>query len=163
MHSPAHTPAAVLLHNIRSMHNVGAFFRTMDAMGAGPLLLSGYTPQPPRVQIAKVSLGAEETVPWQAHATAVDAVRSWQAAGGIALAVELAPGATALEDWAWPQGGTPVLFVFGHEREGVDAELLQLCDGCVQVPMWGSKESLNVSVCGGIVLWAARKAWLVRQ
>jgi 23S rRNA (guanosine2251-2'-O)-methyltransferase len=146
------TPVVVVLDNIRSMHNVGSVFRTADAFLVKGIYLCGYTPQPPHRDIHKTALGSTETVEWQYFATTVEAVRVLKEAGYAVFAVEQTEGSVALQEFAFENPG-PVAVVFGNEVEGVGEEVLALCDGSVEIPQWGMKHSLNISIAAGIVLW----------
>jgi len=146
------TPVIVVLDNIRSMHNVGSVFRTADAFLLRAVYLCGYTPQPPHRDIHKTALGATETVDWQYFATTVEAVQSLKAAGYSVYAVEQTEGSIPLQEFALAgSGGLAV--VFGNEVSGVGEGALELCDGSVEIPQWGMKHSLNISIAAGIVLW----------
>jgi len=143
-------PAAVLLDNVRSLYNVGAFFRTADAAAFEKLYLCGITGCPPKRAIAKTALGAEETVPWE-HSWDAPAVLAGLRARGYELAaIETTPHAADLFDWA-PR--FPVCVVFGHEVDGIRPEISSLCDTHVRIPMLGVKHSLNVATAGGVVLY----------
>lgn len=143
-------PVHVVLHNVRSLYNVGAFFRTADGSGVREVVLSGITARPPRKEIAKTALGAEESVPW----CAVDDLARWladfAAAGGQVAAIETTPDAIDLFDWAptWP-----VAVLFGHEVDGLPPDLLALSQVQVRIPMHGTKRSLNVATAAGVVLY----------
>ena len=143
-------PVSVVLHQVRSLYNVGSFFRTADGAGVRELILSGITARPPRKEIAKTALGAEDSVPW----TGVDDLPAWMdafaAAGGQLAAIELTPDAVDLYDWIpeWP-----VAVLFGHEVEGLPPDVLARCHVHVRVPMLGTKGSLNVATAGGVVLY----------
>lgn len=140
---------SVLLHNVRSLYNVGAFFRTADAVGVEKLYLSGFTGSPPSKQIAKTALGAEDSVPWvRGEATTI--IRECRMTGFAAAAVETGEGGLDLFEWT-PQ--FPVLIVFGHEVEGLPPEVIGECDVRVRIPMAGVKRSLNVATAGGVVLY----------
>jgi 23S rRNA (guanosine2251-2'-O)-methyltransferase len=139
----------VLLHNVRSLYNVGAFFRTADAVGISRLYLSGFTGAPPSKQIAKTALGAEDSVPWE-RVDAIELITAQGRAGCETAAIEIVDGAIDLFDWS-PR--FPVLVVFGHEVEGLSAEILERCDTRVRIPMAGVKRSLNVATAGGVVLY----------
>ncbi|MFN8059759.1 MAG: TrmH family RNA methyltransferase [Vicinamibacterales bacterium] len=143
-------PVRVLLHSIRSLHNVGAFFRTADAVRAEAVLLSGITGRPPRREISKTALGAEEVVPWTAVDDAAAAVESLRRDGYEVAAIETRPRAVDLFDW---QPRFPVCVMFGHEVEGLEATLVERADTCVRLPMLGRKHSLNVATAGGVVLF----------
>jgi 23S rRNA (guanosine2251-2'-O)-methyltransferase len=146
------TPVIVVLDNIRSMHNVGSVFRTADAFLIRAVYLCGYTPQPPHRDIHKTALGATETVDWQYFATTVHAVQSLKSAGYSVYAVEQTEGSIPLQEFAVPDTGQ-LAVVFGNEVSGVGEEALGLCDGSVEIPQWGMKHSLNISIAAGIVLW----------
>ncbi|GGA90867.1 RNA methyltransferase [Puia dinghuensis] len=146
------TPVVVVLDNIRSMHNVGSVFRTADAFLIQAIYLCGYTPQPPHRDIHKTALGATETVEWKYFASAPEAVRALRSAGFRVYAVEQAEGSVALQEFAG-RGIGPLAVVFGNEVSGVGEEVLALCDGGIEIPQWGMKHSLNISIAAGIVLW----------
>jgi 23S rRNA (guanosine2251-2'-O)-methyltransferase len=145
-------PVVVVLDNIRSMHNVGSVFRTADAFLLQGIYLCGYTPQPPHRDINKTALGATETVTWQYFATTQEAVQSLRKAGYQLWAIEQVENSVSLNDFDTDQPA-PLAVVFGNEVEGVDAEVIKLCDGCIEIPQLGMKHSLNISVAAGIVLW----------
>lgn len=142
----------VVLDNIRSMHNVGSVFRTADAFLVEAICLCGYTPQPPHRDIHKTALGATETVDWIYSSTTIEAVQQLKEKGYRVFAVEQAVGSISLEQFNMDKL-LPTAIVFGNEVEGVDAEVLKICDGCIEIPQYGMKHSLNVSVAAGIVLW----------
>src|SRR5262249_43746083 len=142
----------VVLENIRSMHNVGSVFRTADAFLLRGIYLCGYTPQPPHRDIHKTALGATETVEWKYFASAAAAVGSLRDEGYAVLAVEQTEGSVALQELGSRYSG-PLAVVFGNEVSGVGEDALALCDGAIEIPQWGMKHSLNVSVAAGIVLW----------
>src|ERR1051326_8045632 len=143
-------PVAVLLDNVRSMYNVGAFFRTADASAVEKLYLCGITGRPPKRAIAKTALGADEVVPWEHAWDAAPSVQTLRARGYEIAAVETTVHAVDLFDWA-PR--FPVCLVFGHEVEGIRPELSALADTHVRIPMLGTKHSLNVATAGGIVIY----------
>ncbi len=143
-------PVTLLLNNIRSMYNVGAFFRSADGAGVERLLLSGITAHPPENAIRKTALGAEERVAWQAVSDAVEAVRNLQHHGYEIAAIETSPQAVDLFDW---RPGYPVCVLFGHEVDGLPNELLDRCDSHVRIPMLGLKHSLNVASAGAVVMY----------
>jgi 23S rRNA (guanosine2251-2'-O)-methyltransferase len=144
-------PVVVVLDNIRSMHNVGSVFRTADAFLIQGVCLCGYTPLPPHRDIHKTALGATETVAWRHFPATTDAIRSLKEEGYTVLAVEQTEGSMLLTELSVVAG--PVAVVFGNEVSGVDMAALGLCDGSVEIPQWGMKHSLNVSIAAGIVLW----------
>ena len=143
-------PVAVLLDNVRSMYNVGAFFRTADAVSLEKLYLCGITARPPKKQIAKTALGAEDTVPWEHSWDALPVTREIGARGYEIAAVETSVHAVDLFDW---QPRFPVCVIFGHEVEGIRPEIAALCDTHVRIPMLGTKHSLNVATAGGVVMY----------
>ncbi|MDP4148703.1 MAG: RNA methyltransferase [Bacteroidota bacterium] len=145
-------PFVVVLDNIRSMHNVGSVFRTGDAFLIRAIYLCGYTPRPPHRDIHKTALGATETVSWEYFPTAGSAIAALKENGYTVFAVEQVEGSLPLQRLTAQHSG-PLAVVFGNEVEGVNEEALALCDGSVEIPQWGMKHSLNVSVAAGIVLW----------
>ena len=144
-------PVSVLLDNVRSLYNVGAFFRTADAAGCEKIYLCGITGRPPKRAISKTALGAEDSVPWEYHKEdAVALVERLRRANHEIAAIETSVHAVDLFDW---QPRFPVCILFGHEVDGLRAELLALCDTHVRIPMLGRKHSLNVATAGGVVLY----------
>jgi len=143
-------PVAVLLDNVRSMYNVGAFFRTADGAGVEKLYLCGITARPPKRGITKTALGAEERVAWEYSWEPVPVAQRLRAQGYELAAVETSLHSVDLFDWT-PQ--FPVCLVFGHEVEGIRPDLLALCDTHVRIPMLGVKHSLNVATAGGVVVY----------
>ena len=156
-------PLVVVLDNVRSQHNVGAVFRTADAFLLEGLYLCGITPKPDVLStnndLHKTALGAEQTVAWQAFAETMDAVKALQARGYKVYAVEQAHHSISLEQ-AEEAVKTPagVAIVLGHEVFGVKQEVVDTCDGCIEIPQYGTKHSLNVSVTAGIVMYALATA-----
>jgi tRNA G18 (ribose-2'-O)-methylase SpoU len=134
------------------MHNVGSTFRTCDAFNAEALYLCGYTPTPPHRDIYKTALGATETVVWKHFATTVEAVEAAKRSGYKIYSVEQAHNSIQLNKLTF---GTSekIALVFGNEVTGVNDEVLKLSDGVIEIPQWGSKHSLNISVTVGVVLW----------
>jgi 23S rRNA (guanosine2251-2'-O)-methyltransferase len=145
-------PVILLLENIRSMHNVGSVFRTADAFLAEAIYLCGYTPRPPHRDIHKTALGATETVEWKYAEKSVDAVKSLKTSGYQIVGVEQVTGSIPLQQFKLESGEKMVL-IFGNEVEGVSEEVLSYCNGCIEIPQFGMKHSLNVSVAAGMVLW----------
>ena len=143
-------PVRVVLHNVRSLYNVGAFFRTVDAVGAACLVLSGISGHPPNKEIAKTALGSEAHVRWEPCADTTTHVETARASGYEITAIETSRHAVDLFDW---QPRFPVCLLFGHEVNGLDAGLLERCDTHVRLPMRGVKHSLNVATAGGVVLY----------
>jgi tRNA G18 (ribose-2'-O)-methylase SpoU len=143
-------PVAVMLDNVRSLYNVGAFFRTADAARIERIYLGGITGCPPQRAIAKTALGAEQSVPWEHTSEPAALLRSVAQRGYEIAAVETTVHAVDLFDWA-PR--FPVCIVFGHEVEGIGPKISALCDTHVRIPMLGSKHSLNVATAGGVVIY----------
>lgn len=145
-------PFVIVLENIRSLNNVGSFFRTADAFRAERLYLGGFTQGPPHREITKSAIGAELAVPWEKVEDTPLLVRTLQQQGYTVAAVEQAHGSTFLQNFD-PPPGQKYAFVFGNEVEGVSEDVLKLADLCVEIPQFGTKHSFNVSVSAGIVLW----------
>lgn len=149
----------LLLHNIRSAHNVGAVFRSADAFGADKIWLTGYTPQPidrhgrPRTDIAKTALGTEERVAWEARPRPQSVIRTMRAQGFAVVAVEQDEKAIPLSHHTSPPEQAGACFLMGNEVHGVSRALREQCDEIVEIPLHGEKESLNVSVAAGIILY----------
>ena len=145
-----HLPVIVLLDGIRSLYNVGSFFRTADAVRAQQILLAGITAAPDDPRIAKTALGAEQSVPSERCADGVTALATLRSRGYQLAAVETSLRAIDLFDW---QPAFPVCVVFGHEVDGVTPPVLECCDVHVRIPTLGMKQSLNVATAGGVVLY----------
>jgi 23S rRNA (guanosine2251-2'-O)-methyltransferase len=145
-------PVIIVMDNIRSMHNVGSVFRTADAFLMQGIYLCGYTPQPPHRDINKTALGATETVEWKYFSTTLEAVQSLREDGYTIYAVEQVENSLPLNQ---VQAGKEdkLALIFGNEVSGVDAAVLALCHGSIEIPQMGMKHSLNISVAAGIVLW----------
>ncbi len=146
----ARLPVAVLLDNVRSMYNVGAFFRAADGVNLQKLCLCGITAHPPKKAITKTALGAEETVPWEHDWNAIEMATRLRREGFRLVAIETNPEAIDLFEWK-PQ--FPVCVAFGHEVGGLLPELIAMADTHVRIPMLGQKTSLNVATAGGVVLY----------
>jgi 23S rRNA (guanosine2251-2'-O)-methyltransferase len=143
-------PVSVVLDNVRSLYNVGAFFRTADAARIEKMWLCGITGRPPKKAITKTALGAEDTVPWEHAWDPLPVVREMRERGLEVAAIETTVHAVDLFDWM-PK--FPVAVVFGHEVEGIRPEVSALCDTHVRIPMLGMKHSLNVATAGGVVIY----------
>ena len=159
--STAKQPVAVVLDNVRSLHNVGSAFRTADAFAVEKLWLCGITGTPPDKEIRKTALGAEETVPWEHLMVAADCVRQLKEQGYWIICVEQAEESTQLQHFH-PQEGQKYALVFGNEVFGVSDEVMALADGALEIPQFGTKHSLNVSVAIGVVLWEVVRAPIPR-
>lgn len=147
-------PIRVLLDNVRSLNNVGAVFRTSDAFLVEKIYLGGITAKPPHREIQKTALGATETVAWEHHQDAVALVRQLKEEGVEIVVVEQTENSQSLASFD-PNPNKPTLFVIGNEVFGVEDAIVALADRCLEVPQFGTKHSLNLSVCTGIVLWTA--------
>lgn len=146
------TPLIVVLDNVRSLHNVGSVFRTSDAFLVQGVYLCGITSTPPHAEIHKTALGAEDTVDWQYHEDTHEAIRSLQNDGYTVYAIEQAKGSTLLPELQLGKGGKYAV-VLGNEVKGVQQSVVDMCDGCIEIPQFGTKHSLNVSVTAGIIIW----------
>lgn len=143
-------PVSVLLDNVRSIYNVGAFFRTADACALEHLYLGGITAYPPKKQITKTALGAEDRVPWEHHWEVDSLLNSLQSRGVELAAIETSVRSVDLFDWV-PR--FPTCIIFGHEVDGIQPAIAARCDVHIRIPMLGSKHSLNVATAGGVVLF----------
>ena len=145
-------PLVIVLDNIRSMNNVGSVFRTSDAFVVEKIYLCGITPKPPHREINKTALGATETVDWEYKPTTFDAIDELKGKGYLIYSIEQAVGSIMLNDFVFPQK-EKVAVVFGNEVEGVDQEIINISDGVIEIPQFGTKHSLNISVSAGIIIW----------
>ena len=146
------TPLVVVLDNVRSLHNVGSVFRTGDAFLIEAVYLCGITSTPPHAEIHKTALGAEDSVDWKYFEDTHDALNELKEAGYSVFAIEQAEGSTMLPDFN-TQSGIKYAVVLGNEVKGVQQSVVNACDGCIEIPQFGTKHSLNVSVTAGIVIW----------
>ena len=144
------SPIYLLAENVRSLFNVGALFRTADGVNARGICLSGFTGRPPRKEITRVALGAEEAVPWMYRSDPAEAVREFVGTGVQMVALEQTAESCDYRDFPYK---FPVGLVVGHEVEGVSPGTLYVCDGSVHLPMHGTKTSLNVSVAAAVGLY----------
>jgi tRNA G18 (ribose-2'-O)-methylase SpoU len=145
-------PFTIILDNVRSLSNVGSVFRTADAFLVEAICLCGITARPPHREIQKTALGATESVPWRYFESTAEAVAELKDKGYIIIAVEQAEGAVELQDLITVPG-KKYAFIFGHEVNGVDQSIIDMCDRCVEIPQFGTKHSFNIAVSAGIVLW----------
>ncbi len=145
-------PIVIVLDNIRSMMNTGSVFRTADAFLLERIILCGFTAKPPHREIHKTALGATETVAWKYFDQTTDAINELKSQGYVLLALEQTTGSINLQQFM-PETGKKYALVFGNEVKGVDDEVLALCDHAIEIPQFGTKHSLNVSVTAGIVVW----------
>ena len=146
---------AVVLDNIRSAHNVGSAFRTADAFGVDRMYLCGICACPPSAEIHKSALGAEQSVAWEHWDDTVAAVQSLKAQGWTIVCVEQTEGSVSLESFV-KEDGRKYAVVFGNEVDGVQQSVADLADIVLEIPHWGTKHSLNVSVAVGVILWHFR-------
>jgi tRNA G18 (ribose-2'-O)-methylase SpoU len=146
------TPIVVVLDNIRSLHNVGAVFRTADAFSIQQIVLCGITATPPHKELRKTALGATESVSWEYANTTTEAIEHLKQEGYVIVAAEQTKRSTFLQAYL-PDPKQKYALVFGHEVNGVDQAVLDRCDAVVEIKQTGTKHSLNVSVSAGIVLW----------
>lgn len=146
------TPLVVVLDNVRSLHNVGSVFRTCDAFLIEAIHLCGITSTPPHAEIHKTALGAEDTVQWQYFEDALQSVEQLKKEGFLIYAAEQAEGSTNLYDMRIPAGQKTAI-IFGNEVKGVQQKVIDQCDACIEIPQFGTKHSLNISVSAGIIIW----------
>lgn len=145
-------PLVVVMDDVRSMHNVGSVFRTADAFRLEAVYLCGITGCPPHNEIHKTALGAEDSVDWRYFKTALEAVEELKNRGVEVLSIEQAEGSTKLPSFR-PEQGKRYAIVLGNEVKGVHQEVIDASDGCLEIPQYGTKHSMNVSVTAGIVIY----------
>lgn len=155
----AKLPLVVVLDDVRSLHNVGSVFRSGDAFRIEGVWLCGITATPPMPEIHKTALGAEDSVDWRYFPSAAEAVRELHQRGYLVCAVEQCEGSTMLHRFE-PDGQKGWAVVLGNEVKGVHQEVVDMCDCCLEIPQFGTKHSLNVSVTAGIVIWELAKKLL---
>ena len=148
----AKTPLVVVLDHVRSMNNVGSIFRTADAFRLEAVYLCGLSAVPPHPEIHKTALGAEETVEWHYYKDTLDAIRKLKQNGYILYALEQTEGGIALNTIR-PDSSKKHALILGHEVNGIQQSVVDECDHCIEIPQYGTKHSLNVSVAGGIAIW----------
>ena len=145
-------PVVIVLDNVRSQNNIGSVFRTADAFRLSGIYLCGITAMPPHREIHKTALGATESVNWFYTPTTLEAVKVLRASGHTVLAVEQTRESISLYDYH-PAIGEKLAIIFGNEVNGIDEEVLPYVQGCIEIPQFGTKHSINVSVAVGIVIW----------
>ena len=145
-------PLVVVLDDVRSMYNVGSVFRTSDAFRVEGICLCGISCTPPATEIHKTALGAEDAVSWKYYKTALEAVEELKAQGYEVLAVEQVEHSTKLQNFV-PSKEKKYAVVLGNEVKGVHQEVVDACNGCLEIPQLGTKHSMNVSVTAGIIIW----------
>ena len=146
------TPLVIVLDNVRSLHNVGSVFRTSDAYLVETVCLCGITSTPPHAEIHKSALGAENSVDWVYFEDTLEAIKELKTKGFEVLAIEQAEGSTLLNQLEINPSGKYAV-VLGNEVKGVQQAVVDACDGCIEIPQYGTKHSLNVSVTAGIIIW----------
>ncbi len=145
-------PLVVVLDNVRSLNNIGSVFRTCDAFLSGMVYLCGISGTPPNAEIHKTALGAENSVEWKYFPDTMEAVQVLKDNGYMLIAVEQAHGSTMLPDFC-TETGKKYAVILGNEVKGVQQQIIDCCDMCLEIPQYGTKHSLNVSVTAGIVIW----------
>ena len=145
-------PFMLVMDNVRSLHNIGSLFRTADAFRLEGIYLCGITATPPHREIHKTALGATESVHWEYHKETTEAISELKEKGYLILSVEQAEGAVLL-DQVQLSDNQKYALVFGHEIRGVDQSVVDMSDQCIEIPQYGTKHSLNISVAAGIVIW----------
>jgi 23S rRNA (guanosine2251-2'-O)-methyltransferase len=145
-------PVILILDDVRSAYNVGSIFRTSDAFRVSGIYICGISARPPHKDISKTALGATESVEWHYYRDVKDAVRSLKEDNFRIYAIEQADESISLDKFQ-PEKGSKIALVFGHEVFGVKDELLNMVDGCIEIPQFGTKHSFNVAISAGIVLW----------
>jgi tRNA G18 (ribose-2'-O)-methylase SpoU len=151
-------PIIVLLDDVRSLNNIGSVFRTCDAMGIKKMYLCGITAQPPHREIRKTAIGASESVAWEYEKNASKILTKYRDLGYEIIAVEQTSNSTFLENYQLTNN--KILLIFGNEINGVSQNLIDLCDLSLEIPQWGTKHSMNISVSVGIILWNLKKLFL---
>ncbi len=146
------TPITVVLDNIRSCNNIGSVFRTSDALLIEKVILCGITATPPNKDIHKTALDAEKSVPWEYYEETETAILKLQENGCRVFAVEQVENSISLPDFT-PEKEEKLALVFGNEVKGVQQSVVNMCDGAIEIPQYGTKHSFNISVSAGIVLW----------
>jgi len=158
--TPRH-PVIILLDNIRSLYNVGSIFRICDAVRAEKLILTGYTPHPPRKELEKTALGAIDSVPWEYVKNPVDAVNALKKTGVTIAALEQTDGSIPYDNIS--SKNIPLCIIIGNEISGVRSELVEIADIALEIPMYGVKHSLNAAVACGIAAFEAVKACKIKN
>lgn len=144
-------PLVVVLDGVRSLYNVGSVFRTADAFRLAGIVLCGITATPPHPEIHKTALGAEDSVSWKYFEDTMQAVEWLRSEGYTLLAIEQCEGSTLLPEFTIEQSKYAI--ILGNEVKGVQQQVVDACDGCLEIPQFGTKHSLNVSVTAGIIIW----------
>ncbi|MBR5039470.1 MAG: RNA methyltransferase [Prevotella sp.] len=158
-------PLIVVLDDVRSMYNIGSVFRTCDAFRVEAVYLCGITAQPPHPEIHKTALGGEDSVTWRYFKTAKEAVEELHRNNTFVYAVEQCEGSTKLQELSIVNCQLSInsfAVIFGNEVKGVHQEVVDICDGCLEIPQFGTKHSMNVSVTAGIVIWEFARQLLLK-
>ena len=155
-------PITVILNDIRSLNNIGSFFRTADAFNVEKIYLCGITAIPPHRDIHKTALGATESVVWEHRESIIDLVNELKANNVLVASIEQTEKTTFLQD-VDQLPNQPIALVFGNEVDGVDQDVIDASDYIIEIPQFGTKHSLNVSVCAGVVLWEFTKKMMVQE
>ncbi|TAL68649.1 MAG: TrmH family RNA methyltransferase [Bacteroidetes bacterium] len=150
-------PISLMIINVRSLYNVGSIFRTADSARLKELILCGFTPYPPRKEIDKTALGATESVPWKYFKNPIDAIIELKSNGIKVIAVEITDKRRSYDTLT--KSDFPLCLVLGNELTGIDNNILKECEDAIEIPMYGVKHSLNVSVAAGIVAYEAVRIW----
>lgn len=156
------TPVAIILDNVRSQNNVGSVFRTSDAFRIEKIYLCGITSTPDNREVHKTALGAEDAVEWEYVKDTLEAVRRLKAEGYRVFTIEQAENSTSLEHFT-PDFSEKYALIFGNEVKGVQQDAIDLADGCIEIPQFGTKHSFNIAVTVGIVLWQIMRPLLGKQ
>lgn len=156
------TPFIIILDNVRSQSNVGSIFRTADAFLTEAIYLCGITATPPHREIRKTALGATESVAWKYYANTSDAVIELRDRGYRIIGIEQTEGSVELQKMDI-ESGEKYALIFGHEVNGVDQVVLNLCDQCIEIPQFGTKHSFNIAISAGIVLWELNRKSCLNQ
>lgn len=146
-------PLRIVLDNVRSMNNIGSVFRTSDAFRAEGIDLCGITATPPNAEIHKTALGSTESVDWRYFGTTTEAITRLKDEGFTLIAIEQTENSVALNDFV-PEEGRKYAVIFGHEVKGINQVIVDQADLCIEIPQYGTKHSLNISVCAGIVIYS---------
>ncbi|GIJ94039.1 RNA methyltransferase [Capnocytophaga stomatis] len=146
------TPLIVILDNVRSLNNIGSVFRTCDAFLIEKIFLCGITATPPNKEIHKTALGATESVDWEYVENTISVVERLKSQGIYVIGIEQAEKSVMLNDFQ-PKPNVKYAVIFGNEVKGVEQEVVSACDGVIEIPQYGTKHSLNISVSAGIVIW----------
>ena len=158
-HEAAKLPLIVVLDDVRSLHNVGSVFRSADAFRVEAVYLCGITATPPHPEIHKTALGGEDSVAWRYFPTATEAIESLHNDGVFVYSIEQVEGSTKLQNLQLDTDKRYAV-VLGNEVKGVHQEVVDMSDGCLEIPQFGTKHSLNVSVTAGMVIWEVAKKFL---